>query len=73
VNPTRIPLSGQYAIIVLRDGADTKTGERRCMVKEFVRRTPTAYTLKQYNPERTFDVPRDEVESVHLVTGIKLV
>lgn len=71
VHPNKPPIRGRHVIVVLKDGTDEQTGERRCLVKEFVSRDRDCVKLRQYNPDRTFDVPAEQVESVHLVVGVE--
>lgn len=72
INPNKPPKPGNYVVVVLRDKDDLLAGERRCMVKEFVRRTPDSIFLHQYNPDRTFDIPTTDVESMQLVSGVQV-
>jgi phage repressor protein C with HTH and peptisase S24 domain len=65
VNPHRKPQPGRDCVIVLRkrDEGD----DQRYLLKRLVRRTPTKWVFKQFNPEREIHLDDARVESVHLV------
>jgi phage repressor protein C with HTH and peptisase S24 domain len=71
VHPHRPARRFDLVVVVLRDAADTETGERRCLVKDFISRDSEKVVLRQYNPERDFDIPANEVESIHYVRDIQ--
>lgn len=47
----------------------TKAGSTIAMVKELVRRTADHVELRQFNPDRTFQVEAPKIASIHKVVG----
>jgi phage repressor protein C with HTH and peptisase S24 domain len=63
-HPTRPPLPGQDVLVIVRAG----TGEA-ALVKRLLRLDGRGVRLRQFNPAREFEVPREDLVSVHLVVG----
>ena len=67
VDPRRSPGVGEDVIIQLRgptfDGEEIK----HVLIKELVKRRPGVVVLRQFNPERVFEVPNEKVAAVHRV------
>jgi phage repressor protein C with HTH and peptisase S24 domain len=60
---------GDDVIVQLRDKAGASDRISMVLIKELVRRTASHYELKQYNPEITFRVPKEQVAAMHKVKG----
>lgn len=67
VHPTKPVTPGCHVVIQVRDPDDEAVP--RAFLKLLVRRTAKTVILEQYNPKRTFEVPTQEVVSIHLVVG----
>jgi phage repressor protein C with HTH and peptisase S24 domain len=52
--------------VFLRETAD---GTRYVLIKRLVRRNEASWTVKQYNPAKTYTLPRREWQKAHLVIG----
>ncbi|MES3099257.1 S24 family peptidase [Sphingomonas faeni] len=67
VDPKRSPGVGDDVVVQLR--GPTFDGEeiRHVLIKQLVRRRPTAVILRQFNPAAEFEVPNEQVSSVHRV------
>lgn len=63
VHPHQPPAPGDGVIIV-------KNGDAEVIVKELVRRTQAALTVRQYNPARDFEIPISECRLIHRVVGL---
>lgn len=61
VTPNRWPAREQDCVIVTTDGEG--------MLKRFLRRDDRNIELRQFNPEREFDIPLASVAAVHAVVG----
>lgn len=62
VHPHKPPAPGNGVIVIKKDG--------EVIVKELVRRTDKAVTLRRYNPTvEEFDISPSEIEAIHLVVG----
>jgi hypothetical protein len=61
VDPSRTPSPGNIVLVQLNDGSDLRNGVVLAIVKELVRSTSKWVELMQYNPERTFRIPRSRV------------
>lgn len=63
-HPTRPPYAGQDVLVIRRiDSAQC------ALVKRLVKMDGQGLVLRQFNPPRTFNVPRGEIVSFHLVVG----
>lgn len=66
VNPGKRPRPRDYVIIVLDDGA----GTARCLVKRFIRETPSEVIVEEFQPvQRQFGIPRADVRQIMLIVG----
>ncbi len=67
VDPKRLPGVGDDVVVQLR--GPTFDGEeiRHVLIKQLVRRRPTVVILRQFNPAAEFEVPNEQVSSVHRV------
>lgn len=65
VNP-KAPVNPGDDVVFMRED---KAGTRYVLIKRLVRRNESSWTVKQYNPARTFTLPRKEWSKAHLVIG----
>ena len=67
VDPKRSPGVGDDVVVQLR--RPTFDGEEvsHVLIKQLVRRRPGAVVLRQFNPATEFEVPNEQVSSVHRV------
>lgn len=65
VNPLAPPSESDDCLLI----KETEEGERYALVKRLVRFNATSWTLKQFNPEKTFSLPRREWQRALLVIG----
>lgn len=65
VNPSAQPGPGDDAIFI-REAID---GTRYVLIKRLTRVTEPSWTVKQYNPPRTYTLSRKEWSKAHLVIG----
>jgi len=65
VNPS-VDVSPGDDCVFLRETAD---GSRFVLIKRLVRRNDASWTVKQYNPARTYTLSRREWQKAHLVIG----
>lgn len=65
INPTAAVNPGEDCVF-LREGND---GTRYALVKRLVRRNANSWTVKQFNPDRTFSLPHKDWPKAHLVIG----
>lgn len=67
VDPKRSPGVGDDVVVQLR--GPTYDGEevRHVLIKQLVRRRPGVVVLRQFNPAAEFEVPNEQVSSVHRV------
>jgi phage repressor protein C with HTH and peptisase S24 domain len=63
-HPTKPPFAGQDVLVIRQWG-----GGQHALVKRLVRMDGTGVRLRQYSPAHEFEVPRDELVSIHLVVG----
>jgi len=63
-HPTKPPFAGQDVLVIRH--AD---GGQHALVKRLVRMDGTGVRLRQYSPPHEFDVPREDLVSIHLVVG----
>ncbi len=64
-HPTKPPFSGQDVLVIRQcDG-----GGQHALVKRLVRMDGGGVRLRQYSPPDEFDVPREDLVSIHLVVG----
>jgi phage repressor protein C with HTH and peptisase S24 domain len=59
VNPTRPPAPGDDVIVELHPARGDTAGP--AFVKHFLRRTPSAWVCKQWNPEKEIEYPAERV------------
>ncbi len=55
--------------VLVQLGGLAEDGRRLVLIKELVRRTAAALTLRQFNPDRSFEIQTAEVTAVHKVVG----
>ena len=67
IHPKRIASAGDEVLIVKVNG---RTGEHEAMVKELISYSGDVYRLRQYNPQREFEVPAAEVQGCYLILGL---
>ena len=65
VNPTAAVAAGDDCVFV----RETVDGTRYVLIKRLVRANEQSWTVKQYNPARTYTLPRKEWQKAHLVIG----
>ena len=65
VNPSAKVESGDDVVFMRED----KDGTRYVLIKRLVKVNEQSYTVKQYNPAKTFTLPRKEWRKAHLVIG----
>jgi phage repressor protein C with HTH and peptisase S24 domain len=65
VNP-RAPVNPGDDVVFMRED---KSGTRYVLIKRLVRRNEASWTVKQYNPPKTFALSRKEWRKAHLVIG----
>jgi phage repressor protein C with HTH and peptisase S24 domain len=65
VNPAA-PVGPGDDVVFMREDKD---GTRYVLLKRLVKANPTSWTVKQYNPARTFTLSRKEWGKAHLVIG----
>ena len=65
VNPSSEVSPGDDCVF-LRETAD---GSRYVLIKRLVRRNEGSWTVKQYNPAKTYTLSRKEWQKAHLVIG----
>ena len=63
-HPTKPPFAGQDVLVIRQWG-----GGQHALVKRLVRMDGNGARLRQYSPPGEFEVPRDELVSIHLVVG----
>lgn len=69
INPGKPILVGHHVLIELHPLAGH--AEPRAMVKKLVRRTPTKTVVEQFNPAKKFEIPNDEIRTIHRIVGSK--
>ena len=65
VNPSATPEPGDDVVLLKED----KDGTRYVLIKRLVRANAQSWTVKQYNPAKTFTLSRKEWSKAHLVIG----
>ena len=65
VNPAAKVEPGDDVVFMRED----KDGTRYVLIKRLVKVNEQSYTVKQYNPAKTFTLPRKEWRKAHLVIG----
>lgn len=65
VNPSAQPESGDD-VVFMREGKD---GQRYVLIKRLVKVNAQSWTVKQYNPAKTFTLSRKEWPKAHVVIG----
>jgi phage repressor protein C with HTH and peptisase S24 domain len=65
VNPSAGVSPGDDVVFVRED----KDGQRYVLIKRLVKVNQQSWTVKQYNPAKTFTLPRKEWGKAHLVIG----
>jgi phage repressor protein C with HTH and peptisase S24 domain len=65
VNPAAKVEPGDDVVFMRED----KDGTRYVLIKRLVKVNEQSYTVKQYNPPKTFTLPRKEWRKAHLVIG----
>ena len=65
VNPAVPPNAGDDCMLI-QEAAD---GARYALIKRLVRFNSTSWTVKQWNPDKTFSLPRKEWQRALLVIG----
>lgn len=65
VNP-KAPVNAGDDVVFMRED---KGGTRYVLIKRLVRRNEASWTVKQYNPAKTFSLSRKEWSKAHLVIG----
>jgi phage repressor protein C with HTH and peptisase S24 domain len=65
VNP-KAPVNPGDDVVFMRED---KGGTRYVLIKRLVRRNEASWTVKQYNPAKTFSLSRKEWSKAHLVIG----
>ena len=65
VNPAVPPGAGDDCLFV----QEAPDGSRHAMIKRLVRFNSTSWTVKQWNPDKTFSLPRKDWQRAFLVIG----
>ena len=66
VNPSAQPEAGDDVVFMREDNKD---GMRYVLIKRLVKVNAQSWTVKQYNPAKTFTLPRKEWAKAHVVIG----
>ena len=67
LSPVRI---GDDVVVQLRASGPAQSDRvKLALIKRLTRRSPTFLELRQFNPDRTFQVPVEQVAAVHRVRG----
>jgi phage repressor protein C with HTH and peptisase S24 domain len=67
LSPVRI---GDDVVVQLRASGPAQSDRvKLALIKRLTRRSPTFLELRQFNPDRTFQVPVEQVTAVHRVRG----
>lgn len=61
IHPHRSPRVGNFVVIELED--------HRAFVKQLVKREATSITVRQFNPDRTFEIPLNQVINLHRIVS----
>lgn len=73
VSPRSPPRVGDDVIVQLRapeeEGSDVGGQITEVLIKRLVRQSATFIELRQFNPDKTFRVPRERVRRIHRVKG----
>lgn len=67
VDPKRSPGVGDDVVVQLRGPTFDGEEVRHVLIKQLVRRRPGVVVLRQFNPAVEFEVPNEQVSSVHRV------
>jgi transcriptional regulator with XRE-family HTH domain len=65
VNPAVPPTAGDDCLLI----QEASDGSRYALIKRLVRFNSTSWTVKQWNPDKTFSLPRKEWQRAMLVIG----
>jgi len=65
VNPAVPPTAGDDCLLI----QEASDGSRSALIKRLVRFNSTSWTVKQWNPDKTFSLPRKEWQRAMLVIG----
>ena len=65
VNPAVPPNAGDDCLLI----QEASDGSRYALIKRLVRFNSTSWTVKQWNPDKTFSLPRKEWQRAMLVIG----
>ena len=65
VNPAVPPNAGDDCLLI----QEASDGARYALIKRLVRFNSTSWTVKQWNPDKTFSLPRKEWQRALLVIG----
>lgn len=65
VDPNRPPRNGRDCVVMLRKRHEGD--EPRHLLKRLVKRTPTKWVFRQFNPDKEISIDEAQVEAVHLV------
>ena len=65
VNPAVPPTAGDDCLLI----QEASDGSRSALIKRLVRFNSTSWTVKQWNPDKTFSLPRKEWQRALLVIG----
>ena len=65
VNPAVPPNAGDDCLLI----QEVPDGSRYALIKRLVRFNSTSWTVKQWNPDKTFSLPRKEWQRALLVIG----
>lgn len=65
INPAKPPRGGDDVLVIKVGDDNTHTA----LVKRLVKMDDGIVRLKQFNPAKEFDVPRDQVQGLHLIVG----
>lgn len=61
IHPSLSPRKGRYVLV--------ETKEHKGLIKQFIRWDNNALLVKQYNPDKEFHIPREDIRQVMLVIG----
>lgn len=67
IDPLRRPMVGEDVIVQLRGPTFDGEEVRHVLIKQLVRRRSGSVALRQFNPDHVFEVPEEQIASVHRV------
>jgi phage repressor protein C with HTH and peptisase S24 domain len=69
MHPGRPVGPGNFVLVQLGDPGDPSGPAKRAIIKEYVRKKAKTLVLAQLNPPKQFEVPLDQVKSIHRIVA----